>query len=126
MLYLLTAYYKMKTLLLIFLSLSLSNQNGKLSGSMWIHKIGTRCIDTLTLLSNGKIAEYDCEMDYKFSGTYVIHDDILYLNVKDDSHSEDRGKITYYREKYIIKGNDLYVINTKNDKKSYELWFRKN
>jgi len=65
-------------------------------------------------------------MDYKFSGTYVIHDDILYLNVKDDSHSEDRGKTTYYREKYIIKGNDLYVINTKNDKKSYELWFRKN
>lgn len=115
----------MKTLLLIFLSLSLSNQNHKLSGSVWIHKIATGCIDTLTFLPKGKIAESDCEMGYKFNGAYVIHHDTLYLNVKDDSHSEDGGKITYYKETYIIKGDNLYVFNSKNNKKSYELWFKK-
>jgi len=82
-----------------------------LVNSVWRHKITDHCINTLTFKSNGTVLEYDCELNYAFHSTYNIEKDTVVIKGKDDSHSEDNGKITsYWITKFLIKNNALYLI----------------
>jgi len=55
--------------------------------------------------------EYDCELDYAFHSTYKLANDTLIIKGKDDSHSEDNGKITsYWTNAYLIKNKALYMF----------------
>ena len=49
-------------------------------------------------------------MDYTFHGSYNMLNDTLLITLKDDSHSEDNGNVDYFRIKYLVKQNVLYVI----------------
>ncbi|HEX4375327.1 MAG TPA: hypothetical protein VHZ50_18625, partial [Puia sp.] len=58
--------------------------------------------------------EYDCELNYAFHSTYRRIKDTIVVKGKDDSHSEDGGKITsYWITKYLIKDKSLFVLNIK-------------
>jgi hypothetical protein len=88
----------MKILLIALLSILTLPNNNWLVNSVWSHKIADGCINTLTFKPNGAVLEYDT----------------LVIKGKDDSHSEDNGKITlYWITKYLIKNNALYVISNK-------------
>jgi hypothetical protein len=53
-------------------------------------------------------------MDYAFHSTYKLVKDTIIIKGKDDSHSEDNGKVTFYWiTKYLKKGNDLYLVGSK-------------
>jgi hypothetical protein len=100
----------MKMLLIILIFIISVNANNKLTGSIWTCKIASGCIDTLKFKSNHHITEYSCEQEYTYQGSYTILKDTLTITEKDDSHSEDHGKITYYKTRYIIVKNTLLPI----------------
>ena len=79
------------------------------SNTIWICKIG-KSADTLKLMPNNHAVNYDCESNYTYHNTYLISKDTLVIIEKDDSHSEDHGKIAYDRIRMLFKGNKLYPI----------------
>ena len=83
-----------------------------LVNSVWAYKISNNCTNVLKLGSNNKASRYDCEMDYTFHDTYKINKDTLFLSEPDDAHSEDGGKITFYRYKYLIRERVLFCISS--------------
>ena len=91
-----------------------------LVGSIWAYKVTETCNNTLKFKSNDIVLEYDCELDYTFHSTYKLASDTLIIKGKDDSHSEDHGKITsYWINTYLIKNKALYAIRSQelvNDK----------
>lgn len=101
----------MKALLItsIFIIMGL-NMNDKLKGSIWICKIAPGCVDTLKFKSNNQITEYSCEQEYTYHGSYTLLKDTLTITEKDDSHSEDHEKVTYYKTKYLITKSTLLPI----------------
>lgn len=101
----------MKILLITLLGILTFQNKNKLVNSVWSHKIAEGCINTLTFKSKEEVLEYDCELNYAFHSAYNIVKDTLMIKGKDDSHSEDHGKITsYWITKYLIKNNALYLI----------------
>jgi hypothetical protein len=124
-----------KQLLTAVLTLLMLISNSNLSQSVWVHKVGNGCTDTLKLLPKGRITDYDCEMNYISKGTYIQFRDTLTLTEKDDSHPEDGGTIAYYKEKYLIRENALYLVakgTLVNDKWNYSrvkltksAWYKK-
>ncbi|UOE47265.1 hypothetical protein MTO98_22940 [Mucilaginibacter sp. SMC90] len=98
-----------------------------LAGSTWNYEVVKGCVNTLTIKKNGRVEEFDCELNYTFNGTYKLSNDTLNVVTKDDSHSEDHGKITYHRAKYLIAKNALYcigygeLVNGKWQDKKYKL-----
>ena len=104
----------MKILVVAIVCVFFLQRNISLVNSVWSHKIADRFINTLTFKSKGEVLEYDCELDYAFHSVYNLVKDTLVIKGKDDSHSEDNGKITsYWITKYLIKNNDLYLIGRK-------------
>nr|WP_233166988.1 hypothetical protein [Pedobacter sp. ASV2] len=61
---------------------------------------------------NQDVVSYDCELSYLFSGKYEITKDTLFVSLKDDSHSEDGSRITYFKDKYLVKENTLSFLGT--------------
>jgi hypothetical protein len=82
----------------------------QIENSTWTCKIANGCFDTLTFKSNNRVIDYDCETRYTFQGSYKILKDTLLITLRDDSHSEDNGKVYYFRIKYLVKNNVLYAI----------------
>jgi len=64
------------------------------------------------LKPNQKVIEYDCELNYTFHGSYKVVKDTLLVTVKDDSHSEDHGKVMFSTDKYLIKDNTLCFLGS--------------
>lgn len=93
----------------LFLTIKIKGLDN-LIGSTWNYEVIKGCVNTLTIKGNGRIEEFDCELNYKFRGTYKLSNDTLTVVTKDDSHSEDRGKVIYHRAKYLIAKNALYCI----------------
>jgi hypothetical protein len=88
------------------------NNNDRLAGSIWTCKIANGCIDTLKFMTKEKVTDYNCEQDYTFHGSYIISKDTLVITEKDDSHSEDGGKTSFFRSKFLMsEKNVLYLIN---------------
>ena len=96
-------------LLLLWVSMAL-NSTTILDNSTWTFKVSNGCVDVLKFKPNGRATNYDCELDYTFNCTYVLRNDTLTVTEKDDSHSEDGGKVHYYRNKYLIRDNTLQAI----------------
>ncbi len=125
----------MKVFIIAILTTVSVNANCNLIGSIWTHKIADGCIDTLQLKTHGKIIEYSCEMNYTFQGTYRLSKNTLIITEKDDSHSEDGGKVEYYKAKYLIRQNALYILGNgklNNGKWEYDkvrltksLWYKR-
>jgi hypothetical protein len=84
-----------------------------LTNTVWTFQVSKTCVDTLKLRANQKVIQYDCELNYTFHGSYKTVKDTLLVTVKDDSHSEDNGKVTYYTDKYLIKNNALYFVSNR-------------
>jgi hypothetical protein len=98
---------------MLFGTIILQNDN-HLINSVWSHKVTDKCFDKLTFEPDNVVLEYDCELNYTFHSSYSISKDTISIQGKDDSHSEDNGKITsYWRIKYLTKNNGLYVIESK-------------
>ncbi|MFI5138893.1 MAG: hypothetical protein ACHQIM_13805 [Sphingobacteriales bacterium] len=51
-------------------------------------------------------------MDYAFHGSYAVSKDTLTTIEKDDSHSEDGGKASFFKMKYLMRNNALYPIGS--------------
>ncbi len=83
-----------------------------LVNTVWIYRISNECIDTLKFRPNQDVVSYDCELSYLFSGKYEITKDTLFVSLKDDSHSEDGSRITYFKDKYLVKENTLSFLGT--------------
>ncbi len=84
--------------------------NNHLVGSIWISKIASGCVDTLKFKSKGQVTEFSCEQGYTFHGSYIISRDTLIITEKDDSHSEDKGKVTGYRTKYLMTNRNILTL----------------
>lgn len=107
----------------------------RLIGTIWTHKIAEGCVNTLKLQLGMKAIEYDCEMNYTFKGLYSQCKDTLIVTVEDDSHSEDGGKSEYYKSKYLIRKNALYMLGSRkltNGKWKYDrvevnksIWYKR-
>jgi len=104
----------MKILFTVLFSILVLGDRDRLVNSVWTHKIADGCNNKLTFKPNGLVLEYDCEMDYAFHSKYELDKDTLLIKGKDDSHSEDNGKVTsYWMTKYLIKNSGLYAIDSK-------------
>lgn len=95
--------------LLIFVAITLLN-GGRLVNTVWAFKVGKECIDTLKFKENGKVVQYDCELNYTFQGSFKFNKDTLLISIKDDSHPEDNGSATYYTDKYLMKNGILRFV----------------
>jgi hypothetical protein len=103
-----------KTILVVTIGLLLLQTKDSLVNSVWAYKIADRCNNTLTFKPNGVVLEYNCELNYAFHSTYKLVNDTITIKGKDDSHSEDGGKIlSHWITTYLIKGNTLVVIASK-------------
>jgi len=100
----------MKFFLFVACGLLLHQNKNSLISSIWILKIANGCNDSLKFKSNGVVLQYDCELNYTFHNSYKIYNDTLLISEKDDSHSEDNGKVTFYRAKFLVKNDALYDI----------------
>ena len=96
--------------ILIFLATILP-VNFHLENTNWAFYVGKGCIDTIKFNENHEAVEFDCELNYSFHGSFIVKNDILLVTLKDDSHAEDRGKISFYRDKYLVKNNSLYLLS---------------
>lgn len=104
----------MKTILVITIGLLLLQSKNSLVNSVWAHKITGHAIKTLTFKLNGVVLEYDSELNYTFHSAYKLIKDTIIINGKDNSHSEDGGKIdSYWVTKCLIKRNALIVVTSK-------------
>ena len=104
----------MKLFLIVVFSALVNLNSDDLINSVWSHHINSKCVNTLTFKSNGLVLEYDCELDYAFHSSYKVKGDTIIIKGKDDSHSEDNGKINlYWITTYLKKGTALYVIESK-------------
>ncbi len=104
----------MRPIFVITIGLLLFQNKSQWENSVWAHKITDRASNTLTFKPNGVVLEYDCELNYTFHSTYKLVKDTVIIKGKDDSHSEDGGKInSYWVTSYIIKGNALIVAASK-------------
>jgi hypothetical protein len=83
-----------------------------LEGSIWISKIGDQCVDTLRFKAKRSISEYSCEQEFTFHGKYSVSGDTVTIIEKDDSHSEDNGKPTYFRSEYVMHKNKTLELNS--------------
>jgi len=84
-----------------------------LTNTIWTYQVSKTCIDTLKFGTNQKVIEYNCEVNYTFRGSYKIFKDTLFVIVRDNSHSEDHGKVTYYTDKYLTKNNTLCFVGNR-------------
>lgn len=104
----------MNILSIIVFSFLLPQTHAHLINSVWVKRITKTANNTLTFKSNGLVLEYDCELSYTFHSSYKLSGDTIIISGKDDSHSEDNGKINFYWiSTYIIRGNGLYMIKNK-------------
>ena len=104
----------MKFASIIVLCILLPQSHTNLINSVWTHKITKSANNTLTFKCNGLVLEYDCELDYSFHSSYKISGDTITISGKDDSHSEDGGKInSYWISTYVVRGDGLYMIKNK-------------
>ncbi len=102
----------MNVFIITFSILLILNNRDSLSGSIWTSKIANGCVDTLKFISNKKVTDYSCEQEYTYHGSYTISKDTLVITEIDDSHSEDGGKTSIFRSKYLIsEKNVLYLIS---------------
>lgn len=101
----------MKTILVCIIAAIWLSPSQKMAGTVWIHNVAKGCVDTLKINSKNTVTEFTCEMNYSFKGTYTQSNDTLIVTVKDDSHSEDGGKSEYYRSKYLIGKDGLYLLS---------------
>ncbi len=97
---------------MIFLTAIALQTDGKYINSVWSRGIAKGCVNTLKLKTNDKADSYDCELDYTFKCTYKIIKDTLFITEPDDSHSEDGGKVTFYRFKYLIRNQALFCVSS--------------
>jgi hypothetical protein len=102
---------KVAFILFTILVAQLSNRTYNLVNTAWEYKIAIGCVNTYKFRSEKIVDEYDCELNYTFKCTYRISKDTLIIIEKDDSHSEDNNKITYYRMKYQIMKDALLGIS---------------
>jgi hypothetical protein len=100
----------MKNLAIAVIVFALS-QNGKLVNTVWEDKVASQCVNKYIFKSASRVDDYNCELNYTFKCTYAINKDTLLIVEKDDSHSEDGGKATYYRMRYLITKNLLCRIS---------------
>ncbi|MBS1531904.1 MAG: hypothetical protein JSU01_16495 [Bacteroidetes bacterium] len=104
----------MKIFLIIAFSFIMPQSHSDLINSVWARKITPTANNTLTFKRGGVVLEYDCELGYAFHSTYKLSGDTITISGKDDSHSEDNGKIlSYWITSYLIRGNGLYMIKNK-------------
>jgi len=104
----------MKLFLIIVFSALANLNSDNLINSVWSHHINRKCVNTLTFKSNELVLEYDCEIDYSFHSSYKVKGDTIVIKGKDDSHSEDNGKISFYWiTTYLKKNGALYLIENK-------------
>lgn len=86
--------------------------NDPLISGIWIAKVANGCNDSLKFQNNHRVKIYDCEASITTVGSYSFSKDTLVVIERDDSHSEDGGKISYFKTKYILKNIYLYPINS--------------
>lgn len=104
------------------------NDTHSLVGSVWACNVTATCVNTLMFKSNGTVLEYNCELDYAFHSTYKLTNDTIIIKGKDDSHSEDNGKVdSYWVSTYVIRGSGLYMIKNKvSFRGKWEVYTNKN
>ncbi len=100
----------MRIILIVLFSFNLFLRD-QLVNTEWTVKLSDRCVDKLKFIKNNQVEEYDCEINYTFHNSYSIKKDTLIILNKDDSHSEDHGKVDYFKIKYLIRGNALHPIS---------------
>src|ERR1700749_3401038 len=101
----------MKNILFLVLVIGYFNTSNQIKNSTWTCKIANGCFKKLTFRSKHDVVEYDCELNYTFHSSYQIIKDTLIITEKDDSHSEDKSKIAYYKNRFLITHNVLYPLS---------------
>ena len=99
-------------LILTLLMIAIAQSDKTYVNSVWSYEVTKGCVNTLKLKAKGKAESYESELDYTFHDTYKINKDTLFLTEPDDAHSEDGGKVTYYRYKYLIRNQALFCIGS--------------
>jgi hypothetical protein len=102
----------MKICLLFLMYISTLNSSDPLINGVWIANVGKGCNDSLKFQNNHRVRIYDCEAAVTIGGRYSFSKDTLVIVERDDSNSEDGGKISYFKMKYIIQKKYLYPINS--------------
>lgn len=98
--------------ILMLICLAITHHNSDpIANTVWTFQVGKGCTDTLKLKAHQIATEYDCEVKYTFHGSFKVIKDSLLITEKDDSHSEDSGKISWYRTKYLIRKDVLYCVS---------------
>ncbi|MEO8885582.1 MAG: hypothetical protein ABI367_05925 [Mucilaginibacter sp.] len=99
----------MKTLLILLFGILISKN--PIENTTWTCKVAEGCFDTLKFKNDNLVNEYSCEDNYTCHSSYSYSKNTITIITKDDSHSEDHGKIDYFKIQYAIRGNYLYPFS---------------
>ncbi len=110
----------MNYLLILFLLLSCTMQERQnpLVNTKWEYKVAEGCLSYITFKKNGTYENYNCEMDYPYSGKYEIKNDTIYLieidlesNVPSVNKKNNYKKVITRRSKLVNKGDSLQYFS---------------
>jgi len=108
----------MNYILLCFMLLSCNIQEKQelpsLVNTKWEYKVAEGCISYIAFKADSTYEDYNCEMDYPFSGKYKVKNDTIYLieidlasNVPSVNEKNNYKKVIKSRTKGILKDEGL-------------------
>lgn len=104
--------------LLMLLSSNLHEKQNSLINTKWEYKVAEGCISYISFKKNGTYENYNCEMDYPYSGKYEIKNDTIYLieidlksNVPSINKKNNYKKVITRRSKLVNKGDSLRYVS---------------
>ncbi|GAP68177.1 hypothetical protein BA6E_102175 [Bacteroidales bacterium 6E] len=110
----------MHYILFIFMLLpcNLHEKQKALINTKWEYKVAEGCVSYITFKKNGTYENYNCEMDYPYSGKYEIKNDTIYLleidlesNVPSINKRNNYKKVITRRSKLVNKGDSLWYVS---------------
>ncbi|MBA3706139.1 MAG: hypothetical protein H0W84_09640 [Bacteroidetes bacterium] len=110
----------MNYLLLSFVLLSCNMQEkaNPLVNTKWEYKVAEDCVSYITFKKDSTYENYNCEMNYPYSGKYEIKNDTIYLieidlasNVTSVNKKNNYKKVITRRSKLINKGESLQYVS---------------
>lgn len=84
-----------------------------LINTRWEHKVIEGCVDYILFKKGNAYEDYNCEMDYPFSGKYEIKKDTLYLTEIDLASNlpGETKKITKAKYKVALQNGKLKFVS---------------
>lgn len=107
-----------KILLFMLISYIMQEKQNPLANTKWEYKVADGCVSYISFKKDMKYIDYNCEMDYPYSGKYEIVNDTIYLieldlisNLPNVNKKNNFKKVVKRRIKLIKNGDSLLYFS---------------